>query len=372
MHPSDTVFSPSFGNRPSYLVGRDDMLDQLMRGLTSAPGSRDRAVVLLGQRGSGKTVLLWELADRMRRQNFVVATPTIVSESMLERIAEKIVDDAGTAAKGKAHVSGGSLGALGFSAGLQFQHDAPEPPSIQHRLTQLCRALTKQGRGVLILVDELQASNPEVRQLIITYQELVGEGLNVAIVLAGLPGAVSATLNDKVLTFLNRARKVSLEPLAFGDVDAFLARSFRQIGLAVDPDLRRRASSFTEGSPYLLQLVGHNTVQYAQPDGEVTEDTLEDALRTSQEDFENDVCRTTLAALSEKDIEFLDALAAESEEEGEGATAAIAERMGVTHDYAQKYRKRLIDAGIVQASGRGRVSMAVPHLADHLRRQAQE
>lgn len=363
---NDMIFSPSFGNRPSSFVGRDEMLGQLIGGLTFAPGSRERAVVLLGQHGLGKTALLWELADRMRQQNFVVATPTIVSESMLERIVEKIIDDADAASKGKTRISGGSVGVFGFSAGLQLQREAHEPGSPQHQLTQLCRTLTKQGRGVLILVDELQANTPEVKQLIITYQELVGEGLNVAIVLAGLPGAVSATLNDKALTFLNRARKIALEPLALGDVDAFLARSFRKIGLSIDGDLRRTASAFTAGSPYLLQLVGHNTVQYAEPDGAVTAETLADALRTSQEDFENDVCRTTLAALSEKDVKFLEALAVEG---SESSIAAIADRMGVTPDYAQKYRKRLIDAGIIQVAGRGRVAMAVPYLSDHLQRQ---
>ena len=44
---------------------------------------------MLGQRGSGKTVLLWELADRARKLGFVVATLPC-SEDMLERIVEKI------------------------------------------------------------------------------------------------------------------------------------------------------------------------------------------------------------------------------------------------------------------------------------------
>lgn len=47
-------------------------------------------MLMLGQRGSGKTVLLWELADRARKLGFVVATPTVASEDMLERIVEKI------------------------------------------------------------------------------------------------------------------------------------------------------------------------------------------------------------------------------------------------------------------------------------------
>ncbi|MEC4174880.1 AAA family ATPase [Adlercreutzia sp. R7] len=364
MGTRDTIFAPSFGNRPSMLVGRDGLIDRIVEGLSSAPGSRDRAVLLLGQRGSGKTVLLWELADRMRKAGFVVANPTIVSEDLLPRIVEKLADDADFSPKRRA--SGGSVGALGFSAGLQFQQAPESGKSRQQQLTELCRELTDKGKGVLFLIDELQANSLELKQLVITYQELVGEGLNVALVMAGLPGAVSATLNDKVLTFLNRAPKIALSPLEFGDVDAFYRQSFDQLGLNIASDLRRHAAGFTAGSPYMLQLVGHNVVRYALPDGEVDESCLADALATSQIDFENDICRTTLAALSEKDIEFLSALAQDGEE---ASMADIAERMLVTPDYAQKYRKRLIDSGIIEAAGRGRVRMAVPYLANHLRKE---
>ena len=44
----DTIFSPSFGNRPSQLVGREDVLSSLLAGLQTTPGSRERAVVMLG------------------------------------------------------------------------------------------------------------------------------------------------------------------------------------------------------------------------------------------------------------------------------------------------------------------------------------
>lgn len=61
---TETIFSPSFGNRPSYLIGRGNVISTFMSGLEQEPGNRDRAMLMLGQRGSGKTVLLWELADR--------------------------------------------------------------------------------------------------------------------------------------------------------------------------------------------------------------------------------------------------------------------------------------------------------------------
>ena len=89
----DTMFAPSFDNRPAYLVGRDALVERFVEGLSAEPGSRDRAVVMLGQRGYGKTVLLWELADRAAAMGYVVAHPTIVSSGMLDRIVEKVQQD---------------------------------------------------------------------------------------------------------------------------------------------------------------------------------------------------------------------------------------------------------------------------------------
>ena len=217
-----------------------------------------------------------------------------------------------------------------------------------------------------MLIEEVQANIPELRQLVVAYQELVGQRLDVAIAMAGLPASVSATLNDHVLTFLNRARKVALEPLEIHEVDAFFAKAFDELGIAIEPDLRREAATATKGSPYMLQLVGHNIVLYANGGDAVNKEVLSQALASSREDFENDVCHTTLAALSERDVDFLRAMAVD---ERESRMAAIAERMGVTPDYAQKYRKRLIDAGIIETPRRGAVTFAVPYLADYLKKE---
>ena len=113
----DTIFSPAFGNRPSQLVGRDVILRQLLDGLMAVPGSKERATLLLGQRGMGKTVLLWEIAETVREKNYVVASPTIVSENMLERIIEKIQEDSEQYLnKKKLHLTGANVGVMGFSA----------------------------------------------------------------------------------------------------------------------------------------------------------------------------------------------------------------------------------------------------------------
>ena len=70
-----------------------------------------------------------------------------------------------------------------------------------------------------------------------------------------------------------------------------------------------------------------------------------------------------MASLSDQDVAFLRAVAAEG---GRARMSAVAKRMGVTPDYAQKYRKRLLDAGVIAAPERGRVAIAIPHLTGYL------
>lgn len=361
---TDTIFTPSFGNQPTFLVGRENVISGFEKSLNSALGSRERATILLGQRGSGKTVLLLKFASFAEKSGFVACSPTIVADGMLDRIIEKILNNENYKKhKHKHKLAGGSLGAFGFSAGINLQKDANNANSFQQKLFDLTTEINNQGKGLLILVDELQANSVEIKQLIIGYQELVGEGLNVSLVMAGLPGAVSATLNDKVLTFLNRANKITLDPLRKSDISAYYTTSFEKLGMSISGEQIEIAAEASKGSPYMMQLIGHNIVVGAQ-NSNVTNDTLTRAIKLAEQDYINDICKTTINALSEKDVDFLRAM---SDDEGISNLSDIASRMGVTSDYAQKYRRRLIDAGVIAVSGRGKVTYDVPYLKDYLK-----
>lgn len=358
------IFAPSFGNRPGKLIGRDDVISNFLEGLESPPGSKERAVLFLGQRGSGKTVLLLELADLARDKGFIVASPTIVSAGMQERIVEKLQDEGEKFLRmKKLKLTGGSLGAFGFSAGLQFSDTDRETKSFSYKLSKLCEALNSKGKGLLLLIDEVQANNADLKELIISYQELVGKNCNIAIALAGLPGAISSTLNDKVLTFLNRARKVELKALDITDVDLFYKQAFDAAGITLTDILRKQMAEATKGSPYMMQLVGHYVMKYAKGQRKVTEMECLAALRSAEEDFINDICRTALNTLSENDVKFLQAMAEDPEE---CWMADIAARMKVKADYVQIYKRRLVSAGVIEQHARGKVRFAMPYLRECL------
>ena len=360
----DLIFSPSFGNRPKTLVGRSAVIQQFLSCLQSPKGSRERAVLLLGQRGSGKTVLLLELADLANKNGYITASPTVNTHGMLQRIIEKLYDSGKDYLSGdRPKITGGSIGALGFNAGIQFQEQNDPPLSFSAQLTALCKKINTQSKGVLILVDEVQANNSELRHLIIAYQEMVGAGYNISLVLAGLPGAISATLNDHVLTFLNRATKISLSDLPATEIEVYYRHSFNKLQINLSSDDCHAAAEAANGSPYMMQLIGHYITVFANEDGSISSSELTKALENAKKDFINDICITSLNSLSNADIAFLKAMSGDLKS---SLTSQIAERLNKSSAYVQNYKRRLIDAGIIKQVRRGEVAFALPYLQSYL------
>ena len=359
----DLIFSPSFGNKPRTLVGRNKVMADLIGGLHSFPGSKERARLIIGQRGMGKTVLLLEIAEYARNNGYIVASPTVVSDDMLERILEKLNrDSAKFFSNKKTIITGGSVGFLGFSAGIQTEHQELVKHSFADRLQTMCEEAQKINKGILILVDEVQSSSEELKKLIIAYQEMVGMNVNIAIVLAGLPISISQTLNQHVLTFLNRASKVNLEPISIAEIELFFRKSFNKLGLKLNDKLISEAAARTEGSPYLMQLVGHYITVSAADDGVITDIDFDKAITLARREFIKDICETTIAPLSAKDIEFLKAMAID---DSASAMKDIALRLSVDSSYANRYRTRLMQSDVIKSTRRGYVEFAVPYLRDY-------
>ncbi len=358
------VFHPAFGNRPERIVGREETLDRLLAALDAQPGDRERATLITGQRGMGKTALLLELADRASRKDFVVARVT-ASEVMTDEIIECIQINGAQHVKGrKPAVKGFSAGALGFSFGLTFAEGVRENYGFRVQLSMLCDRLEESGKGVMILVDEVQPDTAQMRLLATTYQHLVGDGKNIAIIMAGLPSAISSVPSDNILTFLNRATHVDLGPLSLGDVGAYYASVFSQAGKSFAPGQLDAAVEATRGFPYLLQLVGYYVLSYAQDASVITQEIVEQALLSAKRDMVKNVYEASLKELSDKDIEFLMAM---SQDDGASKVADIQNRLGVEKGYVQPYRARLIKAGVITSPRRGELEFTVPYLAEHLR-----
>ncbi|MCL2152200.1 MAG: ATP-binding protein [Oscillospiraceae bacterium] len=358
------VFSPTFGFRPEYIVGRDKEISDFMESISAAPGHPNRATFFIGQRGMGKTVLLLELADRARKAGFIVVR-VVASETMLDEIIEgiQIAGERYTDER-KNPVKSVSAGAFGFSVGLTFTEEIRKNYGFSTKLSLLCEALTKQKKGVLFLIDEIYASTMEMRVFATTYQHLVGDGMNVAVAMAGLPNAISSVLNDKILTFLNRAYKVNLNTLLIADVNACYAKALRDLEIEFDAETLDLAARATDGYPYLLQLIGYHMIKFLDGESKLTATTVELAITNSKRALASDVFLPCLQPLSAEDKRFLEAMAIDNEE---SKVSDISDRLQVGKSHTQTYRKRLIEAGLIHSPSRGILEFSIPYIKQYIR-----
>jgi len=356
------VFQPTFGNRPDQYIGRDGVIEQFMAGLHEPVGSRNRCTLFLGQRGMGKTALLLELSDRAVKAGYVVARVT-AHEGMAQAIIEQFQLNGSAFFKDdRRKLTGVTAGALGFTIGLTFSEAAERQYGFRSKMSLLCDKLAEKDKGALILIDEVRTS-AAMREVASAYQELVGDGKNIAIAMAGLPHAVSGVLNDQVLTFLNRASRVELGLISTNLIRAYYERAFKGMGITISDELLDRAALATRGFPYLMQLIGYYVIQYTPDGGTVDEAIMDKAEKSAMGDMENNVFKPILNPLSDNDKIFLKAMARQGETV---STDKLQAALGKKGPALQPYRKRLLEAGVIEAPRRGELVFAVPYLTEYL------
>jgi len=86
----ENPFTPDCGCRPSRLVGSSPILDSVADALDSGPRTPAFTRLLLGPRGSGKTVLLAEIAENAALNGCFVVKVDAATPRLLDRISAGI------------------------------------------------------------------------------------------------------------------------------------------------------------------------------------------------------------------------------------------------------------------------------------------
>lgn len=357
-------FRPTAGAEPPHLIGRAGLLDEFVYGLSIRSGAPGLLTIFTGARGIGKTVMLGEAEDAARARGWVVVSET-ATRGFLGRIGESMrtaAEEIGDGPTGR-RITG--ISAAGFSITTQL------PPEQQAGWRQigerLLHLLDERGTGLAITLDEIHgADRDELAQLAASVQHFIRAGLPIALVFAGLPAAVSDLLNEGVATFLRRADRIDLHAAAIDEVETSYRETFAGLTHPIDPALIRTAAESTGGYPFLIQLVGYHVWQLAEAtDAPLTGENVELALSAAHRRNTRVVIDAALSMVSPKDLDFLRAM---SEDDGPVTTADIGRRLGDRKNTIGNYRARLIDAGLIQPAGRGRLDFAIPGLREHLRR----
>jgi len=235
---------------------------------------------------------------------------------------------------------------------------------LRSQLELLTELLAEHETGLLLTVDEIHRNQlAELREVATTLQHAFREGRDVAFIGAGLGSRVSDVVNDSVLTFLRRADRHHLGRVRRDDVERGFRVPIEASERRVEPAALAHMVDAVDGYPFMLQLVGSRVWRMHPERTEITIDDAREGVELARDRLGTLVHEPALSAASEIDRSFLLAMAQDS---GPVRMADIAERLGVTANYASQYRRRLLAAELIEPVGTGRVDFALPYLREYL------
>lgn len=354
-------FTPSFGRVPAHYAGRSQFMDTMKKALLNGPSDPNLSMILVGPRGVGKTALLSSVAHEAGAVGWVAAQVS-AGQGMLQDIEERAREVAFHLVGPADETRIKSL-TVGQTFGVEFERGRALQGNWRTHMNGLLDQLKATNTGLLITVDEVRADVDEMRQLAMVYQHFVGEGRNVALVMAGLPSNIAQLISDESVSFLRRARQCYLGRIADGDIEIAFRRTIADGGASIADDALAEAVRAIEGYPYMLQLVGYWTWEQADSPVIVKLD-VERGVRLATQELRDGVLAATYRELSKGDIRFLEAML---DDAGSSSLSDISSRMGVKSNYASKYKERLLVSGILRECGGGTYAVDLPGFKDFVR-----
>ncbi len=356
-------FKPGFGSWPPSFVGRER--DELLfrEGLTSGPGGRYHKSLVTGPRGVGKTVLLAAFRDIAEQEGYITVAVD-ANDGMVRRICRDlrlvevaIADNPGW--KITDIRAGASIFLASGHIDIARDHDDPlattNPMDLLKPLMERVQAavIERGGAGLVLTVDELHAAK-------IDELERLGNDLqhvqDVVFAGAALPTIEDQIFNSPGATFFSRLARFALEPLSITESLAAITPPFDDAGVDYDNLALTKVVSETKGYPYLVQLLGYEIWHRLTDGAPITDDLLMGAFDAARDQSIFDVLAPTWRQLSPSSKRVLGVIAANGA--GPMATVDVRAALDKSSSWFSVYRSRLINAGMLQAAGRGYVELA--------------
>lgn len=357
-------FTPTFGMIPPFMAGREALIEDISNAFSNGIGDPNLSTIISGARGTGKTAMLSFMAEEAASQGWIAANTT-AADGMLE----DILDQATFAARDFLEALGGRRlrgVTIGQFVGIEWENEKPRAGNWRAQMNALLDQLKEHDIGLLITVDEVRADLDEMKQLARVYQHFVREGRKVALLMAGLPHAVSALLSSDDVSFLRRARKHSLGRIPDDDIRDAMRLTIEQGGRHVASQALDTAVEAIDGFPYMMQLVGFRIWAENPREDEITEADVVHGVHLARKEMVEGIVEYTYRELSKGDRRFL--LAMLPDERG-SFLADVAQRMGVKSNYASQYKRRLLEQGVIGEPQAGYVRFDMPMLREYLLEQ---
>ena len=385
MDPVRNPFAPGAGSQPPELAGREEVIRNadiaIQRMLFGKPV---KSQILLGLRGTGKTVLLNQIEniaqDRGHITSFVEAPEDRTLQVLLYPKMHQVLRRLSTieAAKDMSYqalkVLRSFVGAFKISTGdVSISVDA-EPGKgdsgvLEYDLIDVFESIglaaKKAGLAWTLLIDEVQyLSTEELSALVVALHRMNQKALPVLFFGAGLPqiAGISGEAKSYAERLFNFPEIGALSDDAAEDA---IRLPIQDEGEEITPEALHQIVVLTKGYPYYLQEWGYNAwnVSEASPiDVGDIESTSKAALKRLDEGF----FRVRFDRLTPKEREYVLAMAKLGE--GPYRSSDIADELGVKPETLGPRRAKIIHKGMIYSPAYGDIDFTVPMFDDYLRR----
>ena len=386
MDPFRNPFAPGAGSRPPELAGRNAILEAARISCGRAiKGRNARSIMLLGLRGTGKTVLLNEIGKIAQEEGLLVSKVEAPEGESLARLLypemRKVMRSLSNVEAAKQIATRGLKGLRGFAsifrieiAGVEIGIE-PEPGlgdsgDLQYDLPDLFevigQAASVAGKGWILLIDEVQyLSEADLSALIVSIHKMSQEGLPVLLVGAGLPQV--ARLAGEAKSY---AERLFLYP-GVGALDPASAaqaveKPIEDEGALIAPAALSAIVERTQGYPFFLQEWASVAWNNAQGP-EITFDDVDYAYAETLASLDEGFFRVRIDRLTKAEIQFVKTMS--NLGDGPYAMADIARAMDRSLSSLGPTRASIIAKGMIYSTDHGYLDFTVPLFAEFLRRQ---
>lgn len=340
-------FTLSFGKKPIQYISRVSQTNMIIESF-SAEIPSNQIFMVTGVRGSGKTVLMTNIAGEMRADEKWIVVELNPARDLLQSLAAKIYAIPEMHSK----FLKAKLDFSAFGLGIAIEDAAPVT-DIENVMEFMLEQIRQAGKRLLVTIDEV-VSSEYIRIFASSFQIFLRQDYPIYLLMTGLYENIYDLQNDKSLTFLYRAPKLILEPLNYTAVRKHYMDIFD-----LDMNTAEKMTLLTKGYPFAFQVLG-----YLYWENRETK-TIEDILPEYDQYLEEYVYEKIWSELSELDKKVL----AEISKSEESRVKNLRERLEMKSELFSVYRDRLKRKGVIDTKEYGKITLALPRFAEFVKMQ---
>jgi len=317
-----------------------------------------RGMFITGVRGSGKTVILGEIRNRIRNMDGWVCIDLNPESNLIDSLARGLY----LIPELKALFVKTKLDFSVLGIGVHLENAELVASNEEDALNMMLNALKKFKKKVLVTIDEVTYSN-DVARFSHALSSYAGENYDIYVLMTGLKENIKVIKNQKSLTFLYRAGVKELDSL---NITAIC--SDYQKTMDISRELAEDMAYCTRGYSLAFQALGYhywNALCHSDKPENINISDVYEQLDITLAELAYDKIWDEFSANDKKVLTIIKELSSQTQ----GMPVKVEDvrkKADMNSNNFTTYRTRLLDSGVVDGSQYGYLSIKLPRFDKYI------